>query len=65
MADIVKLHRSVRPSSQWQVWAGCVRCNNFVDRNLTLSVCGHSSVALNHMTNRVNLTSAFRISARS
>ncbi|WP_339822986.1 hypothetical protein [Sulfitobacter dubius] len=21
MADIVKLHRGVRPSSQWQVWA--------------------------------------------
>ncbi|SEN89683.1 hypothetical protein SAMN04488011_107162 [Palleronia pelagia] len=24
MADIVKLHRSVRPSSQWQVWAGSI-----------------------------------------
>ena len=34
-----------------------VACKNFVDRNLTLSVCDHSSIALNHITNSVKSAS--------
>lgn len=44
--------------SECRLRAESVACKNFVDRNLTLSVCDHSSVALNHIGHNVNLVLA-------
>ena len=38
-----------------------VACKNFVDRNLTLSVCDHSSVALTHISNSVKSASFSKV----
>ena len=63
-AGLVKLRCGKGFTCQRPLWAVRVACKNSVGRILILSVCGHSSVALNHMTNSVKLDSAFRISSQ-